>query len=437
MGHEELILREILPYHGIVKSLHELYAYLFEIMFIRSYSKLKGIKEDKLKKSPRKKFLSDTIDLILITAEGIRNSILGKKEEHEQALKLLSVINNKQYQSLFTNERITEILDFIESFSNGISFEEDGITKVIRVEDLSMQAISFFMLMLMFGNIDISFPKILALSKSLTVFNTELFNPNKVLEALARNDSDYMYHLIEEIIVKGNARIKELNEMLFGDKTFEFNGKTYGYSITTNRSENGLLKDDKILIYFTPSEINFLVTANGTKQKANAITKKANMLTKKISEDPSLFVLPQQVSVVSDTDKRIRTIRQLITAPVKRILDIGSFILDGLKISAKVLTPSPFRNIKSMNVVYYDNYDIITPQKDILSVYVTDSELELDNPSFELTEYTINGRSLRLSYDEKNNLMVAYCPQASKQEIIEMTAKYIKSDLSTSRAKTL
>lgn len=429
LGHEELILREILPYHGIVKSLHELYAYLFEILFIRSYSKLKGIKEDKLKKLPRKKFVSDTIDLILITAEGIRNSILGKKEEHEQALKLLSVINNKQYQSLFTNERITEILDFIESFSKGISFKEDGITKVIQVEDLSMQAISFFMLMLMFGNIDISFPEILALSKSLTAFNTELFNPNKVLEALARNDSDYIYYLIEEIIVKGNARIKELNEILFGDKTFEFNEKTYGYSITTNRSENGLLKDDKILIYFTPSEINFLVKANGTKQKANAITKKANILTKKISEDPSLFVLPQQVSVVSDTDKQIRTIRQLITAPIKRILDIGSFILDGLKISAKVLTPSPFGNIKSINVVYYDNYDIITPQKDILSVYVTDTELELDDPSFELTEYIINGRSLRLSYDEKNNLMVAYCPQASKQEIIEMTAKYIKSDL--------
>lgn len=429
LGHEELILREILPYRGMEKSLHELYAYLFEILFIRSYSKLKGIKEDRLKTSPRKKFVSDTIDLILITAEEIRNSILGKKEEHAQALKLLAVVNNKQYQSLFTNERIIEILDFIESFSNGISFEEDGITKFIQVEDLSIQSISFFMLMLMFGNIDISFPKILALSKSLTVFNTDLFDSNRVLEALARNDSDYMYYLIEEIIVKGNARIKELNEILFGDKTFEFKGKTYGYSITTNRSENGLLKDDKILIYFTPSEISFLVTANETKQKANVITKKANMLTKKISEDPSLFVLPQQVSVVADTDKRIRTVRQLITTPIKRILDIGSFILDGLKISAKVLTSSPFRNIKAMNVVYYDNYDIITPQKDILSVYVTDTELELDNPSFELTEYTINGRSLRLSYDEKNNLMVAYCPQASKQEIIEMTAKYIKSDL--------
>ena len=65
----------------------------------------------------------------------------------------------------------------------------------------------------------------------------------------------------------------------------------------------------------------------------------------------------------------------------------------------------------------------------LISVYVTESELELDEPSFEITNYTINGRSLRLSYDVKNNLIIAYCPQASKQEIIEMTAKYIKSDL--------
>ncbi|MCR4663550.1 MAG: hypothetical protein K5622_06670, partial [Endomicrobiaceae bacterium] len=428
LGHEELVLRGILPNRSMVRSLHELYAYLFEILFTKSYSKLKGINEGNFKTLPQKNFIKDTIDSILMKKEEIINFILGKQDEHEQALNLLAVINNKQYQNLFTKERIMEILDFIETFSSGISFEDDNITKVIRVDDLNIQAISFFILMLMFGNIDISFPKILALSKSLTVFNTDLFDSNKVLGALARNDTDYMYRLIDEIIVKGTARIKELNELLFGNKTFDFNGKTYGYSITTNRSENGLLKDDKILIYFTPNEIKFLVN-NMDPKKAKSIKRKANLLTKIIAKNPIPFLLQKQVNIVKNTDKRILTIRQLITAPIKRGLNISNFILDGLKISARLPTSSSFKNIKAMNVIYYDDYNIITPRKDILSVYVTDTEFELDKTSFELTEYTINGRSLRLSYDIKNNLIIAYCPQASKQEIIEMTAKYIKSDL--------
>jgi hypothetical protein len=431
LGHEELILKGVSESSNMIDTLHELYAYLIETLLIKSYSKVKGIKETDSVFSINEQsgFISNTLDNIFTLESIIKNFLLRKKDEHDQALDILSLLQQDKYKELFPKEKIIETLEIIENFAKGITFEDDGITKTLRVNDLNMQAVSFFMLIFMFGgDLEITLPDFLALSKSLTVFNTSLFDPNKVLEAFIRKDTNYMYHLIDEIIVKGNARIKELNNMLFANKTFEFNGQSYGYSITTNNSENGLLKDGKILIYFAPNEINFLVN-NLDPKKAKAIKKKAKILTDKISKNPDVFVLSQKVSIVTPNDTAIRSIRKALTAPIKRTLGITTFMLNLLELFNDLLIPSPFKNSKSINIVYYDNIDNIYPQKDILSVYISDKEIS--EIPFELTEYTINGRSLKISYDKKNNFITAYCPQASKQEIIEMTAKYIKTTIAS------
>lgn len=433
LGHEELNLKGVSESGNMIDTLHELYAYLVETLLIKAYSKAKGIKETNTVFASNENvgIIGKITDDVFILKSIIKDFLLKRKDEHDQALDILLLLHQSQYKDLFPIEKMIETLDIIESFAKGITFEDDGITKTLRVDDLNMQAVSFFMLMFMFGGeMDISEQKFLALGKSLTIFNTELFDPNKVLEAFIKKDTDYIYHLIDEITVKGDARTKELNEMLFGNKTFEFNGQSYGYSITTNNSENGLLKDGKILIYFAPNEIKFLVNNLDTK-KAKTIKRKADILTTKISQNPTVFVLAQQVRIVTKNDTAIKSVRKAVQAPIQRTLGIATFILNLLELFKDLLIPSPFTNSKSINIVYYDNLDLIEPAKNILSVYVSDQEIE--GIPFELTEYTINGRSLRISYDKKSNFITAYCPQASKQEIIEMTAKYIKSNIASQK----
>ena len=229
LGHEELILKGVSESGNMIDTLHELYAYLVETLLIKAYSKVKGIKETNTVFASNENvgIIGRITDDVFILKSIIRDFLLKRKDVHDQALDILALLHQSQYKNLFPIEKMIETLDIIESFAKGITFEDDGITKTLRVDDLNMQAVSFFMLMFMFGGeIDISEQKFLALSKSLTVFNTELFDPNKVLEAFIKKDTDYIYHLIDEITVKGNARTKELNEMLFGNKTFEFNGQT-------------------------------------------------------------------------------------------------------------------------------------------------------------------------------------------------------------------
>ncbi|MBR3628042.1 MAG: hypothetical protein IKN42_04255 [Elusimicrobia bacterium] len=432
LGHEELILKGISESSNNIDTLHELYAYLVETLLIKSYSQAKGIKETTytvFAANENLGFIGRIIDDIFILKSIIKNFLLKRTDEHDKALDILSLLSQKQYKDLFSEEKIIETLDIIESFAKGITFEDDDITKTLKVDDLNMQAVSFFILMFMFGGeLNISEQKFLALSKSLTVFNTELFDPNKILEAFIKKDTDYIYHLIDEIIVKGNARIKEINNMLFDNKTFEFNGQTYGYSITTNNSENGLLKDGKILIYFTPKEINYLLD-NLDPKKSKRIKRKAAILTEHISQNPDVFILMQKINVLKKEDVSIKSIKKLLKAPIQRALAVTIFILNVSKMFKDVLKTSPFKNSTSINVIYYDNIDMINPSKDFISVYVT--ETDLHETSFELTEYTINGRTLRITFDTKNNFITAYCPQASKQEIIEMTAKYIKTTISS------
>ncbi|MCR4662536.1 MAG: hypothetical protein K5622_01450 [Endomicrobiaceae bacterium] len=437
LGHEELILKGVSGSTNMIDTLHELYAYLFELLFIKSYSKTKGIRETESvfatseKSSPVRKVL----DGIYIAKTMLKDFISGTTDEHTQALDILALLQQPRYKSFFPKEKVIETLGIIETFAKGLIFEDDNITKIISVDDLNMQALSFFTLIFIFGDdLDIYMPKLLDLSKALTVFNTEIFNPEEVLEAFIRKDVDFMYMLIDEIISEGNKRINEINQMLFDNKTFEFNNKTYGYSITTNRSENGLLKDDKILIYFTPSEIKFMAKALTDNKKIKSIKRKADILTNNIAENPYAFILLQQVNVVANQDTSIKTIKKVLQAPIQRVLSIAIFKLDTAKILKNLLTTSPFTNSQSINVVYYDNLSLINSRKDILSVYVT--EKEPYEKAFELTEYTINGRSLRISYDKENNFITAYCPQASKQEIIEMTAKHIKTILTSRNTNT-
>ena len=431
LGHEELILKGVSESSNMIDTLHELYAYLIETLLIKSYSQIKGVKETDSVFAANDKvgITGRALDIIFIFKTKITDFLLKRTDEHEQALDILSLVQQSKYNDLFPKEKIIETLDIIESFAKGITFEDDGITKTLKIDDLNMQAISFFMLMFMFGGeLNISEQKFLALSKSLTVFDTKLFDPDKILEAFIKKDTDYIYHLIDEILVKGNARIKEINNMLFGDKTFEFNGQTYGYSITTNTSENGLLKDGKILIYFTPKEINYLLD-NLDPKKSKRIKRKAAILTEYISQNPNVFILMQKINVLKEEDVSTKSIKKLLQAPIQRALAVTMFILNVSKMFKDVLKTSPFKNSTSMNVIYYDDIDMINPSKDFISVYVT--ETDLHETSFELTEYTINGRTLRITFDTKNNFITAYCPQASKQEIIEMTAKYIKTTIAS------
>lgn len=432
LGHEELILKGVSESNNIIDTLHELYAYLIETLLIKSYSQIKGFKETDsvFTTNEKSNILTILLDNMFMVNSKIKNFILRRTDEHDQALDILLLLQQDQYKELFPEEKIVETLSIIENFTHGISFEEDGITKVLRVDDLNMQAVSFFMLMFMFGGeLNITEQKFLQLSKSLTVFNTELFDPNKILEAFIRKDTDYVYNLIDEITVKGNARISEINDMLFGDKTFDFNGKTYGYSITTNRSENGLLKDDKILIYFTPEEVKFMEKAITDNKKFKFLKKKTDILTTNISHNPYAYVLLQQINVVANKDSSISTVKELVQAPIQRTLAVATFMLDILETIKDLVKPSPFKNSQSINVAYYDDLYLIEPSKNILSVYI--SEQETTDIPFEITEYTINGRALRISYSKKDNFITAYCPQASKQEIVEMTAKYIKSNITS------
>ena len=435
LGHEELFLRGVSGNTDLINTLHEFYAYLFETLFIKSYSQKKGIRETENIFTTRLKqsLFNNLVDDIVMKAAELSDYVIGKKDEHDQALDLLVFLQDGKYKEYFTKDKIIETFDIIEAFAKGITFEDDGITKELNVDDLNMQALSFFILAAMFGGeIDLPYSKLLALGKSLSLFNTELFEKDKVLQALIRKDFDYINHLIDRIIVQGDARTKELNKLLFDNKTFEFEGKQYGYSITSNRSENGLLKDDKILIYFTPNEIKFLITANDAQLKL--IKRKANILTSHISDNPQAFIFSQQVKfVVKDT--YFQNVKKVLEAPIKRALAITNFAIDTLEMFKNLLKSSPFKNAASINVVYYDDVDDIQPHKDILSVLV--SEHELYGPGFEISGYTINGRNLRIYYSKPDNLIMAYCPQASKQEIIEMTAKYIKSEIAAPKSNVV
>ncbi|WP_372520928.1 hypothetical protein [Candidatus Ruminimicrobiellum ovillum] len=429
LGHEELFLRGVDGNTNLINTLHEFYAYLFETLFIKAYSQRKGIRETEsvfttaIKQSP----LNNIADNALTIAVILSDFALGKKDEHDQALDILAILQQDEFKEFFPKEKIIETFDIIDTLANEISFEDDGITKILRVDDLNMQALSFFILMFMFGGeIDLSYSKLLALSKSISLFNTKLFDEKKVLEALIRKDFESINHLIDTILVKGDARTKELNELLFNNETFEFEGKQYGYSITSNRSENGLLKDDKILIYFTPNEIKFLITANDAQLRL--LKRKAKNLTSTISDNPQPFMHSQKVTVIT-RDSYFQNVKRVLEAPVKRALAITSFTLDVLTMFTDLLKEDHFKNSKSINVVYYDDIDDIEPNKDILSVFV--SEKEIHGPGFEVSGYTINGRNLRIYYNTEDNLIMAYCPQASKQEIIEMTAKYIKSTIAS------
>jgi len=427
LGHEELFLRGVTGNTDLINTLHEFYAYLFETLFIKAYSQKKRISQSEsvFTTAAQQSMLDNFIDDILTTAIRISDLALGKRDEHDQALDILALLQQDEFKEFFPKEKIIETFDVIDTLANEIRFEDDSITKILRVDDLNMQALSFFILMFMFGGeIDLPYSKLLALSKSISLFNTRLFDEKKVLEALIIKDFEYINYLIDTILVKGDARTKELNELLFNNETFEFEGKQYGYSITSNRSENGLLKDDKILIYFTPNEIKFLVDANDA--QLGLIKRKANLLTSIISENPQPFMHAQQVTVIA-RDSYFQNIKRVLEAPVKRALAVTNFTLDVLTMFTNLLKTSPFKNSKSINVVYYDDLDDIEPNKDILSVYV--SEQEIHGPGFEVSGYTINGRNLRIYYNSEDNLIMAYCPQASKQEIIEMTAKYIKSTI--------
>lgn len=427
LGHEELFLRGVDGNTNLINTLHEFYAYLFETLFIKAYSQRKGIRETEsvFTTAIKQSQLNNIADNALTIAVILSDFALGKKDEHDQALDILAILQQDEFKEFFPKEKIIETFDIIDTLANEISFEDDGITKILRVDDLNMQALSFFILMFMFGGeIDLSYSKLLALSKSLSLFNTKLFDEKKVLEALIRKDFDYINHLIDTILVKGDARTKELNELLFNNETFEFEGKQYGYSITPNRSENGLLKDDKILIYFTPNEIKFLITANDAQLRL--LKRKAKNLTSTISDNPQPFMHSQKVTVIT-RDSYFQNVKRVLEAPVKRALAITSFTLDVLTMFTNLLKEDHFKNSKSINVVYYDDIDDVEPNKDILSVYV--SEKEINGTGFEISGYTINGRNLRIYYNTEDNLIMAYCPQASKQEIIEMTAKYIKSTI--------
>ena len=74
-------------------------------------------------------------------------------------------------------------------------------------------------------------------------------------------------------------------------------------------------------------------------------------------------------------------------------------MLDILETIKDLVKPSPFKNSQSINVAYYDDLYLIEPSKNILSVYI--SEQETTDIPFEITEYTINGRALRISYSKK------------------------------------
>ncbi|MBR3655410.1 MAG: hypothetical protein IKN62_08320 [Elusimicrobia bacterium] len=429
LGHEELFLRGVTGNTDLINTLHEFYAYLFETLFIKAYSQKKRISQSEsvFTTAAQQSPLNDFVDDIVINAIRISDLFLGKKDEHDQALDILAPLQQDEFKEFLPKEKIIETFDIIEVFAKGISIEDDGITKKLNVDDLNMQALSFFILMAMFGGeIDLPYSKLLELSKSISLFNTKLVDEKKVLEALIRSDFEYINHLIDTIIVEGDARTKELNELLFGNETFEFEGKQYGYSITSNRSENGLLKDDKILIYFTPNEIKFLVDANDA--QLGLIKRKANLLTSTISDNPQPFMHSQKVTVIT-RDSYFQNVKRVLEAPLKRALAVTNFTLDTMEMFKSLLKTSPFKNSKSINVVYYDDVDDIQPNENILSVLV--SEQELYGPGFEISGYTINGRNLRIYYNSEDNLMMAYCPQASKQEIIEMTAKYIKSNIAS------
>ena len=429
LGHEELFLRGVTGNTDLINTLHEFYAYLFETLFIKAYSQKKRISQSEsvFTTAAQQSMLDNFIDDILTTAIRISDLALGKRDEHDQALDILALLQQDEFKEFFPKEKIIETLDIIEAFAKGISFEDDGITKKLNVDDLNMQALSFFILMAMFGGeIDLPYSKIVTLSKSLSLFTTQLFDEKKVLEALIRKDFEYINHLIDTIIVKGDAKTKELNELLFNNETFEFEGNRYGYSITSNRSENGLLKDDKILIYFAPNEIKFLVDANDA--QLGLIKRKANMLSSYISDNPQAFMFSQKVKfVVNDT--YFQTVQKVLEAPIKRTLAIVDFSINTLKMFRNLIKSSPFKNAASINVVYYDDVDDIQPHKDILSVLV--SEQELYGPAFEVSGYMINGRNLRIYYNMDDNLIMAYCPQASKQEIIEMMSQYIKTEVAS------
>ncbi|MBO7611730.1 MAG: hypothetical protein J6T23_05920 [Elusimicrobia bacterium] len=429
LGHEELFLRGVSGNTDLINTLHEFYAYLFETLFIKAYSKKKGIRETENIFTTRLKqsLFNNLVDDIVMTAEALSNWAAGKRDEHNQALDILNLLQEDKYKEYFTKDKIIETFDIIETFAKGITFEDDGIIKELNVDDLNMQALSFFILVAMFGgDIDIPYPRLLSLSKSLTLFNTELFEKDKVLQTLLRKDFESINYLIDRIITQGDARTKELNKLLFDNKTFEFEGKQYGYSITTNRSENGLLKDGKILIYFTPNEIKFLANANDAQLKL--IKRKANMLSSYISDNPQAFIFSQKVKfVVKDT--YFQNVKKVLEAPIKRTLAIVDFSINTLEMFKNLIKSSPFKNAASINVVYYDDVDDIQPHKDVLSVLV--SEHELYGPAFEISGYIINGRNLRIYYNMDDNLIMAYCPQASKQEIIEMMSQYIKTEVAS------
>ena len=202
MGHEELFLRGVTGNTDLINTLHEFYAYLFETLFIKAYSQKKRISQSEsvFTTAAQQSMLDNFIDDILTTAIRISDLALGKRDEHDQALDILALLQQDEFKEFFPKEKIIETLDIIEAFAKGISFEDDGITKKLNVDDLNMQALSFFILMAMFGGeIDLPYSKIVTLSKSLSLFTTQLFDEKKVLEALIRKDFEYINHLIDYI----------------------------------------------------------------------------------------------------------------------------------------------------------------------------------------------------------------------------------------------